>query len=86
MQRHDVFGAKKDGESLMTDCSIADDVLVGAVQIAAHLGKDPKEVGYLLGTNQLPAYKLAQKWHMRKSRYLRFIEELENETLSRRAG
>jgi hypothetical protein len=49
--------------------------------------QNPKETGYLLGTNQLPAFKLAEKWHMRKSRYLKYLEEQEDATLAkRRAG
>jgi hypothetical protein len=67
--------------------NLADDMLIGAESIGEWIGKTPKETGYLLGTNQLPAFKLAEKWHMRKSRYLKYLEEQEDATLAkRRAG
>jgi hypothetical protein len=56
---------------------IAEDILVGADAIAAHIRKTKRQTFYLLETKQIPAFKLARAWHMRKSSYRTHIEQLE---------
>jgi hypothetical protein len=55
----------------------ADDTLESVAKIAPWIGKTERQTFYMLESGQLPGYKLGGKWHMRKSRYRRFIEELE---------
>jgi hypothetical protein len=64
----------------MTDQSMADDTLAGVVAIAAYIGKTERQTYHLLETCQLPAaFKLGDRWHLRKSAYRRRIEQLETE-------
>jgi hypothetical protein len=70
-----------DGGSLAIG-TIADDTLVGVPAIAEYLGKRDKETYYLLSTRQLPGFKIGNKWHLRRSTYCRFIENLEAEALA----
>jgi hypothetical protein len=55
---------------------------VGAEQIAALIDKSVKDTSYLLTHRQLPAYKMANKWHMRPSRWLEWVREQEDATLA----
>ena len=64
----------------MADDSIVDDTVEGAVAIAAYLGKSHRQAQHLLECKLLPAFKIGNKWHMRKSTYRRFIERLEGAT------
>jgi len=62
--------------------SIAADTLEGASQIAGFLGKPVRAVNHLLETRQLPAFKIGQRWHMRKSTYRAWVERKEAEVLA----
>jgi hypothetical protein len=57
---------------------IAADTLEGAAAIAVFIGKTERQANHLLSKKQLPAYKLGNIWHMRKSTYEVFIECLES--------
>lgn len=57
--------------------SFADDILEGAAAIAVYLKKSERQTYHLLETRQLPAFVMGGKWHMRKSRHQRHIEQLE---------
>jgi len=61
----------------------APDVLSGATEIAKFLAEPIRRVHYLLERRQLPAYKIGTRWHMRRSTYHRFIEQLEAEAIER---
>ena len=61
----------------MSDTSMADDTLEGAVPIAKFIGKPVRRTQYLLETKRLPAFKLGGKWQMRKSTYRKYVEVLE---------
>ena len=63
----------------MSETSIADDMLVGADEIAPHIKKSERQARWLLESKRLPAFKIGGKWHMRKSTYRAFIERLEAE-------
>jgi hypothetical protein len=60
---------------------IAEDTLAGINAIAAHIGKSKRQSYHLCETRQIPAFKLAGKWHMRKSTYAALIVRLESEVI-----
>jgi hypothetical protein len=62
---------------------IAADTMEGVKAIAAFLGKPPGKAYYLCETHQIPAFKLAGKWHMRKSTYAAHIGRLEADAIAR---
>jgi hypothetical protein len=62
-----------------------DFVYEGVAAIAAYVGKTERQTYHLLETGQLPGFKMGERWHLRPARYRQHIEELENETLARRA-
>lgn len=64
------------------DYQPADDTLESVAKIAPCIGKTERQVFHMLETGVLPGYKLAGKWHLRKSRYLKFIEEQERAAFS----
>jgi hypothetical protein len=57
--------------------AIADDMLIGIVQIADYLRKPQRQAYYLCEKHYIPAFKLAGKWHLRKSTYVAHIVQLE---------
>jgi len=59
--------------------SIAEDTLEGIEAIADHIGKSKRKAYYLAETRQIPVFKMAGKWHMRKSTYAAHIARLEAE-------
>ena len=65
---------------------IAEDTLRGAAKIAAHIGDNERRVNYLLEQGRLPAFKIGRCWHMRKSTYRKFINELEAKAMSKVAA
>jgi hypothetical protein len=66
--------------SIAPPLTMADDTLEGTAEIAEFIGKSKRQTQYLLETKRLPAYKLGVLWHMRKSRYVRHVEQLEDGT------
>ena len=62
--------------------AIDNDTLVGIALIAAFIKKSERQTYYLAETGQLPMFKLGGKWHLRKSRYLKHIEALEDAALA----
>jgi hypothetical protein len=63
----------------MTD--LADDLLTGAGAIAGFIGATRRRAFYLLERGELPAFKLGNIWHARKSAIRNRIEELEGASL-----
>lgn len=61
----------------MNEMPIAEDTLQGASEIAAYTGLSLRRTNYLLEKQQLPAFKIGNRWHMRRSTFARHIEELE---------
>ena len=59
--------------------NIADDTLRGAKAIADYTGDDVRRTNYLLERGLLPAFKIGDRWCMRKSKYLAMIEASEAE-------
>ncbi|HYE70096.1 MAG TPA: hypothetical protein VD932_01060 [Aquabacterium sp.] len=59
----------------MTD--LTDDMLRGANAISTHTGETLRRTQYLLETRQLPAFKIGDRWCMRKSTYRKYVEDLE---------
>ncbi len=57
--------------------TLSNDLLEGVMAIAAFFGKTERQTHHLLEKKRLPAFKLAGKWHMRRSTGLAFIERLE---------
>jgi len=53
-------------------------------EIAGHIGKTIRKAYYLCETGQIPAFKLADQWHLRPSTYATFIAHLETQTLRRK--
>jgi hypothetical protein len=68
------------------DIDIADDLIEGVDAIAEFIGKKPRAVFLLCNAQEIPAFKLLGRWHMRKSRYRRHIAELEDAALARAPG
>jgi hypothetical protein len=68
----------------ITENEIGADTLEGATQIANFLNKTVRQAQHLLETRQLPAFKLGNIWHMRKSKYRAHIERLEAEAAADR--
>lgn len=64
--------------------SLAGDILKGATAIAEFIGTTDRAALHLCYTGQVPAFKRGGQWCMRKSRYRRHLEDLENATLARR--
>jgi hypothetical protein len=62
--------------------NLADDMLNGAVEIAAFIRRTKRQAEHLLEHNHLPAFKIGGRWRMRKSTYLAFIERLEAEAMT----
>ena len=61
-----------------TNPTLSDDLLHGANSIASFIGDPPRTVYHLLETGQLPgAFKLGNRWCLRKSTFLRNIAALE---------
>ena len=58
---------------------LADDTLLGAKAIAEFTGFNLRRTNYLLEHGLLPAFKIGDRWCMRKSKYLAMIEASEAE-------
>jgi hypothetical protein len=52
-------------------------MIEGVAAIAAYVGKTERQTHWLVEKKQLPAFKIGNRWHMRKSTYAAFIERLE---------
>jgi hypothetical protein len=63
--------------------SVADDMLTGAEEMAAFTGNTVRRMNYLLEKRCVPAYKEGRIWRMRKSTYLRFVEQREAAVMER---
>jgi hypothetical protein len=61
----------------MDGIEIAEDMAEGVEEIALVIGKSKRQTYHLCETKQIPAFKLAGKWHMRRSTYRKYIEALE---------
>ena len=61
--------------------TLAEDLCDGASQIGAFIGKTERQALHLCATRQIPAFKEGGKWRMRKSRYVRQVEDLEEAAL-----
>ena len=55
-----------------------DDILRGAKAIAVFIGATERQAFYKCERRHVPAFKEGDQWCMRKSRYLRDIEEKED--------
>jgi hypothetical protein len=69
--------AKDKGRPMSIKEAMAADTLEGAAAIAAFIGKTERQTEHLLSKRRLPAFKIGNVWHMRRSTYLKFIERLE---------
>ena len=65
-------------DGLVTQSTLADDLLRGQPQISEFLGIPKRKVYYMLETGQVPAFKLGALWHARKSTLLAHIARLES--------
>ena len=62
---------------------LASDLLKGAQAIGNFIGEARTQTYYMLEKGEIPgAFKLNGKWRLRKSRWRRYIEELEAEAMS----
>jgi hypothetical protein len=52
-------------------------------QSPAHIGKGQKQAAYMLERGLLPAFKIGNIWHMRRSTYAAFIAKLETAAIAR---
>ncbi len=62
--------------------ALAEDTLQGTTAIAAYIGKTKRQTFHLLENLRLPAFKLGNAWHMRKSTYAAFVERKEAEAMA----
>jgi hypothetical protein len=56
---------------------IRDDVLRGIKRIADYTGFSEDAAQRLCSDRKIPAFKIGARWFMRRSRYLRMIEDKE---------
>jgi hypothetical protein len=63
--------------SKVIETDVADDVLVGADAIAAFTGSSRRSAYWNCERGHIPAFKLANKWCLRKSTYRNLIARLE---------
>jgi hypothetical protein len=66
--------------------SVAEDMLTGAEEMATFTGNTLRRMNYLLEKRCVPAYKEGRIWRMRKSTYIRFVEQREAVALARLMG
>jgi len=57
--------------------NLGSDLLKGATAIADFLGEKPRRVFYLCERGLIPAFKIGQRWHARKSTLRAHFERLE---------
>jgi hypothetical protein len=77
------MSASSDGPNSARDDD-PDDLLEGCKEIAEFIRKPERTAYYWCASAQLPAFKMGGKWHMRKSRWRRHVEELEDAAVDRR--
>jgi hypothetical protein len=65
-----------------TELSLAEDLCDGAFDIGQYIGKSERQALHLCATRQIPAFKEGGKWRMRKSRYAKHVEALEEASLN----
>ena len=65
---------------------LADDLIGGVKAIAKHTGEAERRTYYMLERGLLPAFKIGDRWYMRKSKYLAMIAKLEAEVQNVGAG
>lgn len=63
--------------SKIIETDLADDMLVGIEAIATFVGSNRRQAYWLCERGHVPAFKMASKWHMRKSTYRNHIAKLE---------
>ena len=61
---------------------LADDMLIGAQEIADFTGNSLRRTFYLLERGELPGFKIGDKWHGRKSTFVKSIEDRERAAMS----
>jgi len=69
---------RQQAEKIMNDePTLADDLIEGAENIGAHYGKGPRWAYPRLEKGEIPGFKLAGKWHSRRSSIRADIERRE---------
>ena len=71
--------ALSDSESVQND--LAADMCNGVEEIAEFTGEKIRATYHQCANGQLPAFKFAGQWRMRKSAYLELVERLERKAL-----
>ena len=65
---------------------LADDLLVGAVAIGEFIGYDTRRTMHVLQSGQIPAFKIGQIWHAKRSTLTAFIDELDTRAVKVKAA
>jgi hypothetical protein len=71
------------GAAEIPDTEYGDDVLRGAPAISKYRNEPERRTNYLLEKRIIPAYKIGDRWEMRKSTHRKFIADLEEEAIAR---
>lgn len=66
--------------------NVSSDTLVGVAAIAAFIGKTARQTTHLVENRRIPAFKLGDRWHMRRSTYAAHLSRLEADSMPRMAG
>ncbi len=61
----------------MTTEPLADDLMIGVVEIAEYLGTTRRRTFYLVEKGHIPAFKIGGRWGCRKSSLVAHLEQLE---------
>jgi hypothetical protein len=59
---------------------VRDDMLCGIKRIARYIGKSEDAAQRLCSKHTIPAFKLEGRWHLRQSRFMAMIEDLEHKS------
>lgn len=65
---------------------LSDDLLVGAEAIGDFIGYDTRRTMHVLHSGQIPAFKIGQIWHAKRSTLTAFIDELDARAVKERAA
>ena len=70
---------KKFNQNDSTKARIGDDLIRGAAAIAEELREPLRRTYYMLEAGDLPAFRLAGRWYVRRSALIAYFQRLETE-------
>ena len=61
---------------------LGDDLIAGGPAIAAELGASKRRAYHMLEAGQIPGFKIGNRWYVRRSSLVEFIDRLERGEIS----